>query len=194
MTDLEKMRNGMYYKCRSEELSAYNAKAKELLFQFNSLPPSGREEKEKIIRQIFASVGENPYIESPFQCSFGINIRIGDNVFVNSYCMFLDAGNITIGNDVLIGPYVGIYPPEHAIHPELRKARYEIAHPVVICDGVWIGANASILGGVTIGRNSIIGAGSVVTHDIPENVIAAGNPCRVLREITEEDRNLYGGV
>ena len=106
---------------------------------------------------------------------------------MNHNCVFLDAGGITIGNHVLIGPNVGIYTPEHAFDPVLRAQGYEHSEPVTICDNVWIGGSVVILGGVTIGENTIIGAGSVVTRDIPANSFAAGNPCRVIREITEAD-------
>ena len=165
---------------------------KDFCYEYNHLVPSKRAEREAMIRQVFGKVGENPWIEAPFYCDMGFMIEIGDNVYVNHNGMFLDCGGIKIGNNVLIGPNVGIYTPEHAFDPQLRNEGYEISHPVVIGDNVWIGGSVSILGGVTIGENTIIGAGSVVTHDIPANVIAVGNPCRVLREISEEDKQKHG--
>lgn len=192
MTELEKIKNHMYYNSRSEELRVYCENMKDMFFAYNQLPPSRREERESILRRAFAKVGSNPWIESPFQCDMGFMIELGDNVYVNHNAMFLDCGGIKIGNNVLIGPNVGIYTPEHAFDPQLRIEGYEISRPVVIGDNVWIGGSVSILGGVTIGENTIIGAGSVVTHDIPANVIAVGNPCRVLREISEEDKINHG--
>lgn len=192
MTELEKIRNHMYYNSRSEELRIYSEKMKDFCYEYNHLVPSKRAEREAMIRQVFGKVGENPWIEAPFYCDMGFMIEMGDNVYVNHNGMFLDCGGIKIGNNVLIGPNVGIYTPEHAFDPQLRNEGYEISHPVVIGDNVWIGGSVSILGGVTIGENTIIGAGSVVTHDIPANVIAVGNPCRVLREISEEDKRLHG--
>ena len=192
MTELEKIKNHMYYNSRAEELRVYCERIKDMFFAYNQLPPSRREERESVLRKAFGKVGVNPWIESPFQCDMGFMIELGDNVYINHNCMFLDCGGITIGDNVLIGPNVGIFTPEHAFDPQLRIEGYEISHPVVIKDNVWIGGNVSIIGGVTIGENTIIGAGSVVTHDIPANVIAVGNPCRVLREISEEDKKQHG--
>lgn len=192
MTELEKLLNHEYYNSRSEELRVYCEKVKDLFFEYNKIPTSQREAREQIIRQAFGSVGENPWVESPFQCDIGITTHVGDNLYVNHNCIFLDGGGLTIGNNVLIGPNVGIYTPEHAFDPQLRKEGYEISHPVTIGNNVWIGGGVTIIGGVTIGDNTIIGAGSVVTHDIPANVIAVGNPCHVLREISEEDKKQHG--
>lgn len=187
MTELEKLKNHLYYNCDSEELRLQCERTKDLCFEYNRLRPSARAEREAIIRQLFGSVGEHPWIEAPFQLDIGITSHLGDRVYINHNFVGLDSGGITIGNDVRIGPNVGVYTPEHAFDPALRNAGYERSFPVVIKDNVWIGGGVSILGGVTIGENSIIGAGSVVTHDIPANVIAVGNPCRILRELTEED-------
>lgn len=134
-------------------------------------------------------MGENVNFEPDFRCEFGSNIFIGNNFFANFDCVILDCNRIVIGNNVLFGPSVGLYAGNHATHPEDRVAGGCYSKPITIGDNVWVGAGVHIMGGVTIGRNSIIGAGSVVTKDIPENVIAAGVPCRMIREITEEDRN-----
>lgn len=187
MTELEKLKNHEYYNCDSEELRVHCEWVKDLCFAYNALKPSAREEREAIIRQLFDQVGENPWIEAPFQADIGMTTRLGDRVYINHNLVLLDSGGVSIGNDVRIGPNCGIYTPQHAYDPALRAAGYERSFPVVIEDNVWIGGGVSILGGVTIGKNSIIGAGSVVTRDIPANVIAVGNPCRVLRELTEED-------
>lgn len=187
MTELEKLKNHEYYNCDSEELRVHCEWVKDLCFAYNALKPSAREEREAIIRQLFDQVGENPWIEAPFQADIGMTTRLGDRVYINHNLVLLDSGGVSIGNDVRIGPNCGIYTPQHAYDPALRAAGYERSFPVVIEDNVWIGGGVSILGGVTIGKNSIVGAGSVVTRDIPANVIAVGNPCRVLRELTEED-------
>lgn len=147
--------------------------------------------REEILRKILGSMGNNVNFEPNFRCEFGINIIIGDNFFANFDCVMLDCNQITIGNNVLLGPRVGIYTGNHATHPDDRIAGGCYAQPVTIKDNVWIGAGVHILGGVTIGKNSIIGAGSVVTKDIPDNVIAAGIPCKIIRNITEQDKDPY---
>ena len=192
MTELEKLLNHEYYNTDSPDIRAACVKVKNLFLEYNALPTSEPEKREAILRRAFGEVGEKPWIESPFQCDIGFTTRLGNNVYINHNCVFLDAGGITIGNRVMIGPNVGIYTPEHAFDPVLRAQGYEISEPVTIGDNVWIGGSVVILGGVTIGENTIIGAGSVVTHDIPANVIAVGNPCRVLREISEEDKKQHG--
>jgi len=186
MTELEKLQNHIFYNSDTEEIRVFCERVKDLLYEYNNLPPSHRKDRERIIRQVFGSVGEHPWIEAPFQCDIGITTKVGDHFYANHNCIFLDAGGLTIGNNVRIGPHTGIYTPQHAYDPDLRAAGYEISWPVVIEDNVWIGGSVSILGGVTIGKNSIIGAGSVVTRDIPPNVVAAGNPCRVIHKLTEE--------
>lgn len=145
--------------------------------------------RESILRDILGGMGENVNFEPDFRCEFGFNIFIRNNFFANFDCVIWDCNRIVIGNNVLFGPRVGLYAGNHAIHPEDRVAGGCYSKPITIGDNVWVGAGVHIMGGVTIGRNSIIGAGSVVTKDIPENVIAAGVPCRMIREITEEDRN-----
>lgn len=192
MTDLEKLKRNEYYNNQAEDICLVCEEVKAKCLKYNSIPTSCHEERENILRSIFGSVGEKPWIESPFYCDIGDTTHIGDHFYANHGCVFLDAGGLRIGDNVLIGPLVGIYTPEHAFDPVLRAEGYEESRPVVIEDNVWIGGSVSILGGVTIGKNSIIGAGSVVTHDIPANVIAVGNPCRVLRKISEEDKKKHG--
>ena len=192
MTELEKLLHNEWYNTDSEDIRAACVHVKNLFLEYNQLPTSEPEKREAILRKAFGAVGKKPWIESPFQCDIGYTTKLGDYVYMNHNCVFLDAGGITIGNHVLIGPNVGIYTPEHAFDPVLRAQGYEHSEPVTICDNVWIGGSVVILGGVTIGENTIIGAGSVVTHDIPANVIAVGNPCRVLREISEEDKKQHG--
>ncbi|MEK4249165.1 sugar O-acetyltransferase [Paenibacillus sp. FSL W7-1287] len=186
-SEKEKMLNQEYYICWDEELTEERERAKDLLFEFNKLKPSERKERNQIIKKLFHTVGENAWIESPFNCDYGYNITIGDNFYANTNCTILDCAKVTIGNNVLIGPNVSLYTPNHAIDADERKAGYERSLPITIGDNVWIGGSVTIVPGVTIGDNAIIGAGSVVTKDIPAKVIAAGVPCRVMRPITEKD-------
>lgn len=188
MTNKEKMLNGEYYTSLDEELTIERERAKDVLFEFNGLRPSLRDKREQIIRNFFGKVGKNCWIESPFNCDYGYNITVGDNFYTNTNCCILDCAKVTIGNNVWIGPNVGIYTPEHAFDPEERAAGYEHALPVVIQDNVWLCGGVTITGGVTIGAGSIIGAGAVVVKDIPCGVIAAGNPARVIRKITPQDK------
>lgn len=188
MTAREKMLSGEYYISWDEKLTQEREEAKELCFEFNNMRPTLRKEREEIIRKLFGKVGENCWIESPFNCDFGGNITVGDNFYANTNCCILDCAKVTFGDNVWIGPNVGFYTPEHAFISEQRTAGYEHSLPITVGDNVWICGGVSIVAGVTIGSNSIIGAGSVVTKDIPEGVIAVGNPARVLRKITEADR------
>ena len=188
MTNKEKMSNGEYYTSLDEKLTEEREWAKDMLFEFNGLRPSLRDKREQIIRRLFGKVDKDCWIESPFNCDYGYNITVGDNFYTNTNCCILDCAKVTIGNNVWIGPNVGIYTPEHAFDPEERAAGYEHALPVVIQDNVWLCGGVTITGGVTIGAGSIIGAGAVVVKDIPCGVIAAGNPARVIRKITPQDK------
>ena len=146
---------------------------------------------KEMIKNILGKTGEEICIEQPFRCDYGKNIEVGNNFFANYNCVILDVAKVTIGENVMFAPNVSIYTAGHPIHPESRNSGYEYGIPVTIGDNVWIGGNVVITPGVTIGNNVVIGAGSVVTKDIPDNVIAVGSPCRVLREITENDRKYY---
>ncbi|SFR91249.1 sugar O-acetyltransferase [Anaeromicropila populeti] len=150
-------------------------------------------EREKILDQLFFKHGKNVRFENGFFCEYGINISIGNDFFGNFDCLIFDCASVTIGNNVLFGPRVGIFCGNHATHPEERLKKGCYSKPVVVGDNVWIGAGSIVTQGVTIGNNSIIGAGSVVTKSIPCDVIAAGNPCKVIRAITEADRTGYNG-
>lgn len=188
MSEKAKMLNQEYYINWDNELGEEREKAKDLVFKLNATKPSMRSERHQILKELFNSVGDNPWVESPFNCDYGYNITVGDNFYANTNCTILDCAKITIGDDVLIGPNVSFYTPNHAVDVNERKAGYERALPISIGNNVWIGGSVTIIPGVTIGNNSIIGAGSVVTKDIPDNVIAAGVPCRVIRSITTEDK------
>ena len=143
------------------------------------------------LKALLGKTGENLLIEAPFYCDYGWNIEVGENFFANYHLTILDVGKVTIGKNVQIAPNVSIYTAGHPIHPDSRNSGYEYGIPVAIGDNVWIGGNAVIMPGVVIGSNTVIGAGSVVTKNIPDWSVAAGNPCRVIRQITEEDRPYY---
>ena len=188
MNDLEKMRSGRWLHAVTPGIGSALLRAEELCFRLNQLPPSRREERETIIRKLFGHAGEAPCLHSPFHCDFGAQISVGDHFVGNFNLTILDEAPVTIGSHVYIGPNVGIYTVHHALLADQRNEGIMQSLPVVIGDNVWIGGNAVILRGVTIGEGAVIGAGSVVSRDIPPRVIAVGNPCRVLRPLTEADR------
>lgn len=188
MTEKEKMINGMLYMATDESIQSISSENRKLIDAFNST--KGKERME-YIKKAFAHTGENPYIEPPFYCDHGWNISVGDNFFANTGVIILDQCPVTIGNNVMLAPRVSIYCACHPIDAYVRNTHYEFGKPVTIGNDVWIGGNTVINPGVTIGSNVVIGSGSVVTHDIPDNVVAAGNPCRVLREITEKDHEYW---
>lgn len=191
-TEKEKAAEGLLYNANyDKELQAEMKRAKCVLFKYNQLPPEQEEEKDRILTSFLGKKGKNTVILSPFQCDYGYNIEIGDNFFANVNLVILDGAKVRIGNNAFIAPNVGIYTAGHPFDVKQRNEGLEYAFPVTIGDNVWIGAQACILPGVTIGDNTVIAGGSVVTKDIPANVLAAGNPCRVIREITEADRNKY---
>ncbi|MDD4288431.1 MAG: sugar O-acetyltransferase [Atribacterota bacterium] len=187
----EKMLSGKPYLAFDEELLQERQYAKEQIFKFNSLNPNDIEKRNKIIRNMFGKTKETFFIEPPFRCDYGYNIEIGNNFYSNYNLIILDCAKVIIGDNVMLGPNVGIYTAGHPLHHETRNTLYEFAFPVTIGDNVWIGGNVVINPNVNIGKNTVIGSGSVVTKDISDNVIAAGNPCKVLRKITEDDKLYY---
>ena len=187
-TEKEKMINGEpYYPFADDTLTDERNRAKELCFEYNSLPPSKRAEKNEILRKLFGKTAENFLIESDFNCDYGYNIEIGENFYMNHNGIILDCAKVKFGDNVFIGPNCGFYTAIHPIEPKQRISALEAAKPITIGSNVWFGGNVVILPGVTIGDNSVIGAGSVVTKSIPAGVVAVGNPCKVLRQITEDD-------
>ncbi|MDD2353698.1 MAG: sugar O-acetyltransferase [Atribacterota bacterium] len=187
----EKMLSGKPYLAFDEELLQERQYAKEQIFKFNSLNPNDIEKRNKIIRNMFGKTKETFFIEPPFRCDYGYNIEIGNNFYSNYNLIILDCAKVIIGDNVMLGPNVGIYTAGHPLHHETRNTLYEFAFPVTIGDNVWIGGNVVINPNVNIGKNTVIGSGSVVIKDIPDNVIAVGNPCKVLRKITEDDKLYY---
>lgn len=188
MTERERMLAGRLYFSGGEELRGMRSRAKELNARYNSTMESQQEERLAILKELFGSVGSNPWIEPNLRCDYGKHISIGNNFYANYDCVFLDCAPVSIGDNVLFGPRVCVFTAGHPIDPVVRAAGLEQAKPITIGSNVWVGGNTVINPGVTIGDNVVIGSGSVVTKDIPSDVIAVGNPCRILRKITEEDR------
>ncbi|MDE6446040.1 MAG: sugar O-acetyltransferase [Alistipes sp.] len=188
MNDLDRMRAGEWLCAITPEIGAALRRAEEACFRLNALAPDRREERDAVIRRLFGRVGKNCILHSPFHCDFGTQITVGDDFVGNFNLTILDEAPVTIGDHVFIGPNVGIYTVNHALLPDQRNAGVMRSLPVTIGNDVWIGGNAVIMQGVAIGDGSVIGAGSVVTRDIPAGVVACGNPCRVLRPITDADR------
>lgn len=191
MTTKEKMHSQKVYFCDDENLVAEQTQCLEILYDFNHTRPSEGEKRGQILKQLLAEVGKNCYIEPPLHANWGKHTHLGDNVYANFNLTLVDDTDIFIGNHVMIGPNVTIATAGHPIDPELRKKVAQFNIPVHIGNNVWIGAGAVILPGINIGDNSVIGAGSIVTKDIPANVVAVGNPCRVLREINDRDKEYY---
>lgn len=194
--DLKEIRERMYgqklYYCNDEDLMREQMKALELLYDFNKTRPSEQDKREKILKKMFAEIGDDCYIEPPFHANWGWkNVHFGNGVYANFNLTMVDDCDIFVGNNVMFGPNVTVSAGTHPIHPELRSKQAQYNIPIHIGNNVWIGANSVILPGVNIGDNSVIGAGSIVTKDIPSNVVAVGNPCRVLREINENDMKYY---
>lgn len=158
---------------------------------FNTADRTDLDTLGKIVKEMLGKSGKNTFINPPFFCDYGKHIEVGDNFFANYNCTILDVAKVKIGDNVMLAPNVAIYTAGHPIHPEARNSMYEYGISVTIGNNVWIGGNVVISPGVTIGDNVVIGAGSVVTKDIPSNVVAVGNPCRVLKEITNEDKQYY---
>jgi maltose O-acetyltransferase len=190
-SEKSKMISGKPYFPFGKELNLERQHARDLVFEFNNLGPRENKKRKQIIKKLFGKTKKNYFLEPPFHCDYGYQIEIGENFFANFNFIVLDCAKVTIGDNVLIGPNVGIYTAGHPIHADKRNEGIEYAFPVSIGDNVWIGGHVVINPGITIGDNTVIASGSVVTKDIPANVIAMGNPCKVYREITEEDKLYY---
>lgn len=192
MAEKEKAQKGLLYDANNDPSLLKDIEAASiLLYKYNQLLPTEVDKKKNILNTLIGHIGENTTIRPPFYCDYGYNIQIGNNFYANVNLVILDGGKVCIGNNVFIAPNVGIYTAGHPFDVEQRNKGLEYAFPITIGNNVWIGAHTAILPGVNIGDNSIIGAGSVVNKNIPKNSLAVGNPCRVIRQITEEDRNKY---
>ncbi len=188
MTNMELMVAGKLHPFNDAEINALARKGQELVEKYNSTAANDDATRTEILKELLGKVEGWCMIMPPFHCDYGKFIEIGDGTFINYDCIILDACTVKIGRHVLIGPRTCIYTASHPIYAPVRTAGYDISKPVTIGDNVWLGGNVVVNPGVTIGEGSVIGSGSVVTKDIPPNVIAAGNPCRVIREITDEDK------
>ncbi len=182
MNEKEKMLSGQLYNANYDEsLAKERIKCKTLCHQYNSLSPYKTDERKNLIKQILGKTGKNFLIEQNFWCDYGYNIEIGENFYVNHNCVILDCAKVTFGDNVFIAPNCGFYTAGHPLDFETRNKGLEFAKPIKVGNNVWIGANVCVLPGVEIGDNTVIGAGSVVTKSIPDNVVAVGNPCKVCK-------------
>ncbi len=196
MTEFEKMSAGKLYDASEKSLAKIRTKAHELCKAYNDADEDEEEKRATLLAALCPNLGKGTYLQGPVQFDYGVNFKTGENCYANFYFVVLDCAPVTLGKDVFIGPNCTLATPVHPLLNEERKMRFkadgtaydlEYAKPIVIEDGVWLASNVTVCGGVKIGKNSVIGAGSVVTRDIPEGVFAAGNPCRVIRAITEAD-------
>lgn len=188
----EKMHSGALYLPGDAELSKEQLKCLDRLYEFNQTRPTQQELRQKMLKEMFAEIGEGCYLEPPFHSNFGgKHCHFGSHAYGNFGLTLVDDTHIYVGDYTMFGPHVTVATAAHPILPELREKEYQYNMPVHIGRCCWIGAGAVILPGVTIGDNTVIGAGSIVTKDIPANVVAVGNPCRVMREISDRDKEYY---
>lgn len=197
MREYEKMIRGELYNPADEELASMRSRVRRLFYQYNNSEEDEREKRRALLRRIFGGCGERIWCEPPIRFDYGVNTTVGEDFFSNFNLTILDVAPVKIGKQCFIGPNVSIVTPVHPLLACDRNMRpdgkggtfdYEYARPITIEDNVWLASNVTVCGGVTIGHDSVIGAGSVVTKDIPAGVFAAGNPCRVIRPITEKDK------
>ena len=191
MSSREEMMSGRLYDATSPELLEKLLKTQEMCQEYNSLKVTDLEGRSAYLRKLIGKAGDNLIINQPFYCDYGSNIEAGDNVFINAYCVILDEAKVTFGNNVFVAPQCGFYIAGHSLDKDLRRQKLEYPLPITVGDDVWIGGMVCVMPGVTIGSGSVIGAGSVVINDIPEGVLAAGNPWRVIRKLTPQDRDRY---
>ncbi|WP_251862259.1 sugar O-acetyltransferase [Clostridium sp. Marseille-Q2269] len=191
MNQKDRMLAGLPYKAGLDGLPEERMENKKKNYEYNHCLPDEWEKINNLIRDILGKVGKDVNIEAPFHCDYGKNIEVGHNFFANYNCTILDVGKVIIGNNVQFAPNVSLYTAGHPIHPHSRNSGYEYGIGITIGDNVWLGGNVVVNPGVHIGNNVVVGSGSVVTKDIPDNMIAVGNPCKVIREITEKDRKYY---
>ncbi|WP_295094513.1 sugar O-acetyltransferase [uncultured Catenibacterium sp.] len=188
MTEKEKMLKEMLYDANNDEdLLKERAIAKDLCFKYNQLMPSDVENQKQVLKELLGEINDSAIFVAPFWCDYGFNIKVGKNFFANHNTVILDGAKVTCGDNVFIAPNCGFYTAGHPIDAKRRNQGLEYAYPITVGNNVWIGAGVHVMPGVTIGDNVVIGGGSVIVKDIPSNSVAVGNPCHVIREITEED-------
>ena len=192
MTEYEKMVKGLIYNPGDEKIMSEQLQYQDKLWEFNQLKPSQYSEKIKYMKEMFAECGDNCYIELPFRANWGgHHVHFGSGIYANSNLTIVDDGHVYVGDKVMFGPNVTIATANHPIEPTLRAKGLQYNKDVYVGENTWIGAGVIIVPGVRIGKNTVIGGGSVVTKDIPDNVVAVGNPCRVLREVGEQDKKYF---
>ena len=192
MTEYEKMVKGLIYNSGDEKIMSEQLQYQDKLWEFNQLKPSQYSEKIKYMKEMFAECGDNCYIELPFRANWGgHHVHFGSGIYANSNLTIVDDGHVYVGDKVMFGPNVTIATANHPIEPTLRAKGLQYNKDVYVGENTWIGAGVIIVPGVRIGKNTVIGGGSVVTKDIPDNVVAVGNPCRVLREVGEHDKKYF---
>ncbi len=187
MTEKEKMKRQMLYFANDAELAAERLKAKSLCHIFNGLHPADTAQQTLLLKKLFGKIKGSISIMPPFWCDYGYNIETGSDFFANHDCVILDCGKVVFGSHVFIGPHCGFYTAGHPVDAQQRNAGLEYARPITVGDNVWIGAGVHIMPGVTVGSNVVIGGGSIVIRSIPDNVVAAGNPCRIIKKIDAFD-------
>ena len=183
LSEKVKMLSGDLYQGGDSDLILERRRAESLLLRFNTSSPADRATRIVLLGELLGHLGHNVTIQPTLRCDYGTNISIGRNTFVNCDCVFLDCNRITIGEDVQIAPRVQLYTAGHPLDPVIRRSGLEFALPITIADNVWLGGGVIVCPGITIGENTVVGAGSVVTRDLPANVVAAGNPARILRQL-----------
>jgi len=188
MKEIDKMLSGMLYQASDKTLSKMRDQAKNLMYDYNHLRPSDHHQKNKLLSELLGSKGHDVYMNQPIYVDYGKHIFIGDHFFSNYDCTFLDVAKITIGNNVMFGPKVSLLTATHPLDKTVRNEQFEYGLPITIKDDVWIGGNVVVNPGVTIGSGVVIGSGSVVTKDLPDDTLSYGNPCRVIRKLTDEDK------
>lgn len=191
MNHKERMLAGLPYKAWMDGLPEEQMENKKRIYEYNLCPPDQTEKIDRLIRAILGKAGKNISFLAPFHCDYGKNIKVGNNFYANYNCIILDVGPVIIGDNVMFGPNVSLLTAGHPVHPVSRNSGYEYGLGITIGNNVWIGGHTVVNPGLSIGDNAVIGSGSVVTKNIPENVVAAGNPCKILREITEADKKYY---
>ena len=187
----KKMLSGKLYIANDPQLAADNKKCRMLVRLFNGTTEEQQDYRRQLLGELLGGCGEKCYFEPPVHFDYGCNTYVGENFYSNFDCIILDVNKVTIGDNVMFGPRVSVFTAGHPIDAGIRAELLEYGYPITIGNNVWVGGNTVINPGVTIGDNVVIGSGSVVTKDIPSNVVAAGNPCRVIREITEKDKEFW---
>ncbi|KRM11165.1 sugar O-acetyltransferase [Paucilactobacillus suebicus] len=192
MSEINKMHDGELYLPDDPEIMQIQVKCQQQLYEFNQIAPINADQRSVMLKKMFAEYGDGSYIEPPLRANFGGHfVHFGKNVYANSNLTMVDDTHIYVGDNTMFGPNVTLATAGHPINPKIRVKGYQYNMPIHIGKNCWFGASVTVLPGITIGNNVVIGAGSIVTHNLPDNVVAVGDPCKVMREINEHDRNYY---